>query len=149
VSLASCMHARCIPSGSHGHMRQNRLAASCSHGRGAGETCKCHHVNRWGSRPSVHGDGGQAWREKEREPEPCCCRMHADSEVKKESGFCLLLQLSWHCRIDWHGIHCSCMLQRERRRRRQEGRRPDGQEFTCDHHPFLSLHPRERWSKKI
>jgi hypothetical protein len=45
-----CRHARCIPSGRHGHMRtgrpqSSRLAAAMA----ARETCICHHVNRWGS----------------------------------------------------------------------------------------------------
>ena len=70
-------------------------------GRGAAETCKCHHVNRWGSHPSSMetGEGREVrtqepWREEQLGSRPCCCRMHAGSEVKKETGFCLLLQLS-------------------------------------------------------
>jgi len=45
VSVASYMHARCIPSGRHGHMR----TAGC-HGRPwCWRDVQCHHVNRWGS----------------------------------------------------------------------------------------------------
>jgi len=108
VSVASYMHARCIPSGRHGHMR----TAGC-HGRPwCWRDMQCHHVNRWGSHPaSMEMEGQEAWREKEQLAREGALLLQGCMRTprwKKETGFCLLLQLSkrpWHCRI---GMAAAC-----------------------------------------
>jgi len=92
VSVASYMHARCIPSGRHGHMR---TAAGC-HGRPwccrDMQWCKCHHLNRWGSHPSHpwRGEGGQeAWRDRGAAREPAL-RLQDACGLRGEKGDWLL-----------------------------------------------------------
>jgi len=106
------MHARCIPSGRHGHMR----TAGC-HGRPwCWRDMQCHHVNRWGSHPaSMEMEGQEAWREKEQLAREGALLLQGCMRTprwKKETGFCLLLQLSkrpWHCRI---GMAAVCYRER-------------------------------------
>ena len=97
-SSCRCMHARCIPSGRHTHMRteQARLPAAAAMAvRAARETRICHHVNRWGSMYPWRWIT-EAWRGRERERGEAASspgQHDADSEAKKETGFCFLPEL--------------------------------------------------------
>jgi len=103
-------------------------------GRGAAETCKCHHVNRWGSHPSSMERGGRSGgmeRGAAREPalllqDACGLRGEKGDWLLSSSTLKTTMAAAYYRERHWH---------RPRR------------EFTCDHHPSLST-SRERWSKE-